>query len=392
MNRLLLVIIWLLLSGTGLHAQAPALQPGAFPVGFTHLAVPDSSRSTSSGAARRLDIGIWYPSEPASASRLTYRDYFLLTPPPQDSIAPAEAARRELDGFAAFLASHGADSTAVAAWLVAPMLAASDARPARRRFPIVLLAQGNEQTIRDQAPLCEYLASHGFVVASAPSPMRISGPLTDVAQSGARAQEQARDLATVLTLVASRPGADPARVGVVGHSFGARAALLLGMHDGRVAAVVSLDGGIGTATGRSSLERAAWFDAEAARAPILHLYERLDPFMTPDFGLLRSLGSSDRWLVEVPAMHHHHFSSLGAVATAQPALAPALGASDGTAAAYVAVAEATLGFLGHFLSQQPDPTPWPGEAGLRPPLGAPEHLAANAKRARPTRPSATNHQ
>jgi dienelactone hydrolase len=386
----LIAVIGLALLGTRLQAQRPTLTPGPYAVGFTHAVAAHSSPSTASRTAHPLDIGIWYPAEAAAGSPLTYRGYFLLTPPPQDSIAPAEGARRELAGFATFLASRGADSTAVASWLDSRMLATADARPAAGPFPVLLVAQGNEQTIHDQAPLCEYLASHGFVVGSAPSPMRASGPLTDTAQSGARAQEQARDLAVVLALIASRPDADPARVGVVGHSFGARAGLLLAMHDSRVAALVSLDGGIGTATGRSSLEHAPWFDAGAARAPILHLYERLDPFMTPDFVLLRSLGSSDRWLVEAPAMHHHHFSSLGAVVATEPALATALGASDGTAAAYVAVAEATLGFLDHFLVHRAQPAAWPGTLGLRPPLGSPEHLPARASgKARPYRPPAT---
>jgi dienelactone hydrolase len=390
MNRRLL-ILWLELLGTGLHAQQPKLAPGRFQVGFTHLALAASSRKTPSGAARTLDIGIWYPAETPGTSHLTYRDYFLLTPPPQDSIAPQDAAQRELAAFTAFLASHGADSSAITRWLDTPMLATSDARPVAVPFPIVLVAQGNEQTLHDQAPLCEYLASHGFAVASAPSPMRISGPLTDQALSGARAQEQAVDLATVLSIVARRPDADSARVGVVGHSFGARAALLLTMRDRRVGALVSLDGGIGTASGRTSLEQATWFTAAEARAPILHLYERRDPFMAPDFGLIRSLGWSNRWLIEVAAMHHHHFSSLGAVAATEPALAPALGGSDSTAAAVAAVAETTLGFLEHFLARHPDPRPWPGRAGLPPPLGAAEHLAPLAHESRPVTPSRSSH-
>jgi pimeloyl-ACP methyl ester carboxylesterase len=56
------------------------------------------------------------------------------------------------------------------------------------------------------------------------------------------------------------------RMGVVGHSFGARAALLLAMLDPQVAAVVSLDGGIGTASGRASLEALPIYRAEAAVA------------------------------------------------------------------------------------------------------------------------------
>jgi dienelactone hydrolase len=365
--------------GATLEAQSVAgLRPGPWPVGFTHLAAADTSRPLASGRPRPLDIGVWYPARSASATRLTYRGYFLLTPPPDDFLPPADAGRRELDGFVGFLASQGADSADINAWLDAPMLAAADAPEARRQFPLVLVAQGNGQTLHDQAPLAEYLASRGYVVASVPSAMRIAGPLADEQAVGARADEQAADLAFLLARVAGRTDIRPGRVGVVAHSFGARAALLLAMREPRIAALVSLDGGIGTAAGRASLESAPSYDSTALRAPILHFYERLDPFMAPDFGLLRSLGPAERWLEPVPAMHHHHFASLGAVSGAYPALRPALAASAETARAYASVAAATRDFLDAFLKDDTAArarlrraTPWP-------PLGPIEHLPRGA--------------
>jgi dienelactone hydrolase len=378
--RTLSLALALTVGGAGLRAQSPAaLAPGRWPVGFTHLAVADTSRPLPSGRPRPLDIGVWYPAGASATPHLAYRTYFLLTPPPQDSLPADEAARRELAGFGEFLASHGASPAAVSAWLDAPMLATPGPPAAGGRFPLVLVAQGNGQSLHDQAPLCEYLASHGYVVATVPSPMRISGPLTDEREMGARASEQAYDLGFALAQVARRPDVDARRVGLVGHSFGARAALLFAMRERRVAALVSLDGGIGTATGRTSLEQAPSFDPAAMRAPMLHLYQRLDAFMAPEFGLLRSLTASDRWLVQVPAMHHHHFASLGAVSVTRPALAPALGASAGTARAYLAVAAATLGFLDGFLTYQPGAAAWPGPNALPPPLAAPEHLARAAR-------------
>jgi dienelactone hydrolase len=378
--KTLSLVLALTVAAAGLHAQsAGALPTGRWPVGFTHLPAADTSRPLPSGRPRPLDIGVWYPARAAATPHLTYRSYFLLTPPLQDSLPADEAARRELDGFAGFLASHGASPAAVAAWLDAPMLATLDPPAAPGTFPLVLIAQGNGQSLHDQSPLCEYLASHGYVVATAPSPMRISGPLADEHAMGARASEQAQDLAFVLARAARRSDVDAGRVGLVGHSFGARAALLLGMREPRAAALVSLDGGIGTATGRSGLEHEPSFHPAALRAPVLHFYERLDPFMAPEFGLLRSLTMSDRWLVEVPAMHHHHFASLGAVSVTQPALAPALGATDETARAYLAVAGATLEFLDRFLGRRPGAPAWPGPGALPPPLGAPEHLARAAR-------------
>jgi predicted dienelactone hydrolase len=323
-------------------AQQPAtgLAAGPWAVGFSRIARADSSRPLASGDPRPLDIGVWYPARTRGSSRLTLRSYF----PPPDT---------ESSALAAFLTAHGAPDTAVAAWLDAPMLATADPAPSGGRFPLVLLAQGNGQSAPDQAPLAEYLASHGYIVATAPSPMRISGPLADEASVGARAEEQALDLAFVRTTVDARTDVAPGLVGVVAHSFGARGALLLAMGDSSIAALVSLDGGIGTATARASLEGAPSFDARAARAPILHIYERLDSFMAPDLGLLHSLGPANRWTIEAPSLHHHHFTDLGAAAIGHPSLRPALGASAETARAYASVAQVTLAFLDAYVRRDP---------------------------------------
>jgi hypothetical protein len=84
---------------------------------------------------------------------------------------------------------------------------------------------------------------------------------------------------------------------------------------------------------------------------VLHFYERLDSFMRPDFTLLRALDHADRWLVEVPGLHHHHFTSLGAVSLARPSLRSALGATEETARGYASIARATLAFVDAFLSE-----------------------------------------
>lgn len=54
-----------------------------------------------------------------------------------------------------------------------------------------LIAHGNGQDAADQAVLAEFFASHGYVVASVPSPMK-KHPMTGESQIGAFAEEQAR--------------------------------------------------------------------------------------------------------------------------------------------------------------------------------------------------------
>jgi len=323
---------------SSVFAQSTAPEPGPWRVGFAFIRSVDSTRRMETGEPRPLDIGVWYPTRSTERLRLTYRDYYLLA-----------AAEPELENFIQFLASHGAENREVAAWLATPMRAIRDALPTDQRFPLVLIAQGNGHSVQDQAPMAEHLASHGYVVATTPSPMRVTGPLESESQVGARAMEQSIDLETAeLRLLQWRRDIAGEAIGVVGHSFGARAGLLLAMRSTHVAALVSLDGGIGTATGRGSMESVAGFRPGAVRAAILHFYETLDDYMTPDLSLLRSLTGVTRWIQQAP-LHHHQFTSLGAATVEHAALRGALAATDTTAAAYSAVLTETLVFLDAFL-------------------------------------------
>jgi dienelactone hydrolase len=229
---------------------------------------------------------------------------------------------------AAFAGRFGSADAAAAAnrWLEAPGVAFRNAPPADGPFPLVVIAQGNEQSAFDQAPLAEALAARGYVVATTPSPMRLDGPMQSAEEIGARAQVQAEDLAFAAAQVGAALPADLDRIAVLGHSFGARAALLLAMHDGRIRALVSLDGGIGTALGRDVMARAPWFDTAGTHAAILHFYEELDPYMAPDFTLLRAVAHGGLDLVPTAGMHHHHFTALGFAAAAEPEIARATGA------------------------------------------------------------------
>ena len=84
------------------------------------------------------------------------------------------------------------------------------------------------------------------------------------------------------------------------------------MHDSSIKALVSLDGGIGTASAIDAFKRAPWFSLSRSLPPaLLHLFPSADPFMAPDFTLLRALHSPNLVLRELTGLHHLHFSTLG---------------------------------------------------------------------------------
>lgn len=308
------------------------LETGKWGVGFRVVAGSYINHPFGDGAPRPLQIAVWYPASRSRDAPMSYRDYVALTAwelHPERRPGKAEG-EKAVEAFRFFLASARVTASDATRLLDTRMSAVSGATPAIGGFPLVLISLGNGQSAHDEAFLAEYLAGHGYVVAATPSAARISGPMKSEEDIASKAEEQAGDLDYAALQVKSRERLREEGLAVIGHSFGARAALLLAMSNPSVKALVSLDGGIGAKTGRGMLERSGLFDANGMTAPILHFYEEADAFMTPDFDLLGSLCRSRRFLVKTRDMHHIHFSSVGALSASVPSLAAATSATDGT--------------------------------------------------------------
>lgn len=245
---------------------------------------------------------------------------------------------------ARFLTSQGVSRRSVDDFLLCPMAAVREAPPRRRSFPLVVFGQGKDEDAADLAVLAEFLTSHGWIVASVPSPM-IARPMTDESQIGAYAERQADAMARARSLVKHTFEVQGGDYALVAHSFGARAALLLAMRDPHVSAIVSLDGGIGSANGVAEMRAAPSFRAATLLPPLLHVYERLDPFMSVDFKTIDSLHFRRRKIEQVSAMHHIHFSTYGFAAARFDEFAKATHAVPSTAKEVAAVANECLRFL-----------------------------------------------
>jgi dienelactone hydrolase len=334
----------------------------AQPIGFRVIEATDVSRvSARFPSGRPIQISLWYPAA-GPGQAMAYRDYVglragetLAGTPSGPQVQAAEKEYKELLGSAGVTAEHAE------AFLATRMQAGRDAAPARGKMPVVLIAQGNDGSVHDQAFLAERLAAHGYVVATVPSQSRMDGPMKSEQEIPGQAEDQGADLAFALQTLRSDPSASLVGTGpyaVIGYSFGARGALLLAMRDPKVAAVVSLDGGIGGRAGKGFLEKAPGFDRRRAVAPLLHLFEEGDRFMVPDLELLRSLDRADRWLVRVDGMRHVHFSSLGIAVRSLKPLAEKTAADDRTRDAWDAVAAATTAFLDHSLRSTAPASEW----------------------------------
>ena len=328
-----------------------ALGAGPHPVGFRVFNHRDASRHLADGSLRPVQVSVWYPAATTASPTLTYRDYVLVAAR-ERTLAPLgqEGENQALENYRAFLGRNGVPATGVDDWLGTPMLARAEAPSAPGRFPIVLVAQGMGGAVQDQAALAESLASYGYVVATTPSPVRLGARMESEADVPAMADEQARDLEVALAVLTPRAVADASRTAVIGYSFGARPALLLAGRHPDWRALVSLDGGIGSADAKGWLAPRA-LDRGALKIPVLHVYEEDDENARPDFDLLASLVHAPRTLVRVSGLRHLDFITFGLAS----ATLPSLGAADAhRLAALRAVFALTRGFLDAHLFGRPE--------------------------------------
>jgi dienelactone hydrolase len=117
-------------------------------------------------------------------------------------------------------------------------------------FPLILFSHSSGGGRKQSALLCEHLSSHGYVVAAmdhsevvAPELARKDGETTPekTARGEAWIANRVPDIRFLLDhLLGSQTNLDPARIGIVGHSFGGWTAVAAPEVEGRIGAVVAL--------------------------------------------------------------------------------------------------------------------------------------------------------
>jgi dienelactone hydrolase len=123
-----------------------------------------------------------------------------------------------------------------------PMLAKLDAPPAPGRFPLVLWTSRYGTTVA-QAPLSEWLASHGFVVAfarPADAAEQLPFEAPDAEAKLEELERQVGDLRGALRSLREMPHVDGDRVSVLAWSYAGEAATRLALGDPAVRHVIGL--------------------------------------------------------------------------------------------------------------------------------------------------------
>jgi dienelactone hydrolase len=350
-------LLWLFAS-LAAHGQDPAaagrlgLAAGDHAVGFQWLDETDGSRlvTNEKGDAfpRPIRIHLWYPANRAT-NPILFRRYAELA---SDDIWPKQLVGNMRD---ALTFSHGAvarslDQQSLQALLHRPVLANENAKPLRGPFPLILVGPG----IYYESPLAffalaEYLAGHGFVVATAPL-VGTTSPFVKVEADDL--ETQVRDLELVLQRVRRFEFVSPERVGVLGFDMGGMAGVILAMRDRDVDAFVSMDAGILYRHPSGLPASSPSYDALALRVPWLHITEtqRATPPPGSDAtSLFERAVHANRYLMTIEGIGHEDFTSYALIPNrrAMPAYWPA--ATQENAARHKLVAEHVLTFFAAYL-------------------------------------------
>ncbi|MGB6429632.1 MAG: hypothetical protein WBF06_03535 [Candidatus Acidiferrales bacterium] len=297
------------------------LAPGPYRVGFRSLFRFDTSRTWASTrdfkgtfspdlSGRPVQINIWYPARTdAEAKQMHFGDYVDQLSPEAfsefDSIM-RDRNRQDVVGSV----SHDQ----LAALQATPMNAFGAAPPAEGRFPAVLYFGGLDAQINSNVILCEYLASHGYIVAS----VSLLGPTNEQTFQSRTSEDleaSVRDMEFAWSVLAENPSTDRTRLAVMGHSVGAIEAVLFGMRNANVSAVIALDGTYAFPGLSTVLTHAYGYAPEKMRAAFLDLRRAQgaqgnDPL---DLTTVESFRYSDRTFVTIEKMHHSDFTSFAMI-------------------------------------------------------------------------------
>ena len=240
--QILIVLVALCICSDSVFAISPTYsfrflgKTGPHPVGLKVVDQYDRSRTYPSSPkhssklltgdeARPLQTLIWYPSKGDTGKPMTVGDYTQLADTEIRFYAPS----KENNRWRSLLMA----SSNVRLWAV------RDAELARGRYPILIYAPSDSSVAWENADLCEYLASHGYVVLASPS---IGVSTRDMTDDLDGINAQARDISFLVSYAKSLSDTDSSEVAVVSWSWGGISSLFAAARDPRIDALVAMDG------------------------------------------------------------------------------------------------------------------------------------------------------
>lgn len=291
----------------------PGLKPGKYQVGFKAFheydysrSVPDSHsiflKTPLKNLARPIQICVWYPAAAGhSAVPMPCAEYVHLMATEFDFDYQGNPMEHP------FLKERMPDfnKEQADALMKASSTAYKDAPQALGKFPVIVYGPGGFGSGFENAALFEYLASHGFIVASYPSTPINESPTNQTGLGPWLFESRARDLQFVIAFMRTFPQTDMDNLGLMGFSLGGTSVVTVASRDIRVKALVSLDGW----HEQDMLKWLPFTDLKKIRAPFLSMMNKTKDSDNPNRIVYDSIGRQDAYLVRFNQFGHLFFGS-----------------------------------------------------------------------------------
>ena len=295
------------------------LKNGTYTVGFNHYLAYDSTRTyqriydwNNQHIPRPISVSMWYPSKetPNSKDALKVLDYMeILKEEEEWEYLPNE---HILNWF------YYSNTPSNQKHLTESCTAFMNPEPANDKFPVVIYAPSYQASSIENFALCEYLASHGYIVISSPS----RGTDNRFLEGGTERdmETQARDIEFLIREIARMPAADTEHIASMGFSFGGLSNVLVQMRNGNIKAIVSLDGSIKYQY--PTLQKSPFFKLDRFNVPFIHMAQKdipqhvleedkIKPELNTQFEFFDSLLYSQAYQLKFHDLTHAYFSTLG---------------------------------------------------------------------------------
>jgi dienelactone hydrolase len=262
--------------------------------------------------ARPIQAIVWYPAV-RGGKPITYRDYLDTIATEEDFTRGAAEVKRMTDSLVNDNA--GTRLEVVLRDVASPMHAVRDARAEAGKYPVVIYAPSYSSDAAENVDLCEYLASHGYIVLSSASMGAHTLAMT-IDHEGVEAQ--ATDISYLIAYAATLPQADTSRVAAIGWSWGGLANVAAAAKDARIRALVSLDGSVRYFPQfvDGSKEALQYVTPAQVAVPMMFVGARPKTVealnsanMATGYSFLNQMKYSDVYVVSMLPMKHADFSS-----------------------------------------------------------------------------------
>ena len=340
-------------SSFGQSYNATSLGSGLYKVGFTSSIEFDPGRppiieqEAGYRNGRAVHISTWYPAVVSSSEvPMNFKEYVddisrMVNPEPVSAKSTSESIRLmkfflwQLNGDTSVLNTH------LANLLKSPVAAYKKPPPVQAKFPVVVYPESSYQN----NILCEYLASHGYIVVSVSRHGTFDVNFEWQTVRGIESLVQ--DCQFALGVTKTKFGLTEPDVVVMGVGMNASAGLAWMMRSNDVDALVSLEGGILTIYEYNLIQKSPWFDKAKAIKPMLVMHS---PHEAVNAALIDHYKYADRHVVSFPRLTEFYYLNYGVWEASMPGI---LGPAPGdTKQSNEWMMRYTHNFLDHYLKQK----------------------------------------